>query len=68
LSCRVFALNPTTGLCTLSLGFSPPSFDDAFDPSPSSGQFWTGEPDSEQYWYGDDCVVDTPVVTITEVA
>jgi hypothetical protein len=57
LKCRVFAQNPTTGLCTLSLGSTAPTFDKAFEPSQSSGQFWTTKPESQQYWYGDDCVV-----------
>ena len=57
LKCRVFAQNPTTGLCTLSLGSTAPTFDKAFEPSPSSGQFWTTNPESPQLWYGDDCVV-----------
>ena len=55
LKCRVFGRNPTTGLCTLSLGSTAPTFDKAFEPSQSSGQFWTTKPESPQYWYGDDC-------------
>ena len=64
LQCAVFAQNPTTQLCTLSLGSTAPTFEDAFEPSQSSGQFWTDDPDSTQYWYAGDCVVDEPVASV----
>jgi hypothetical protein len=60
LKCRVFAQNPTTGLCTLALGSTAPTFDKAFELSQSSGQFWTTKPESQQYWYGNYCPVDQP--------
>ncbi|KAF2999426.1 hypothetical protein E8E13_007443 [Curvularia kusanoi] len=56
-SCRVFALNPTTSVCTLSLGTVPPLFDQAFTPSPSGAQWYTNNPGSAQYWYASTCVV-----------
>jgi hypothetical protein len=58
LKCRIFAYKPTTKLCTLSLGSPPPTFDNAFEPSETSGQFWTTTPNDPQDWYRGYCALD----------